>query len=211
MSRIYAVGDIHGQFDKLKRLMDRVAIDYSQDTLVFLGDYIDRGPGSFEVVQYLIELQQAHPEVVLLKGNHEEMLLDYLAGHNRLFYLRNGGYQTIESYLNQQASDKNAPIPDHHLQFFNSLALYHETVQYVFVHAGLKDGVPLAQQDPADLLWTRERFIQSKYDFGKTVVFGHTPFEAPYVKNQKIGVDTGAAYGGKLTCVELPAVTFHHA
>ncbi len=209
MKRIFAIGDIHGCDDKLRELMHRIPIDESTDTLVFIGDYIDRGPGSFEVVEYLIGLQTRLPGTVFLKGNHEEMLADYLSGKDRMTYLYNGGQQTLESYLRKTGSRAPFPIPSRHMQFFDSLVLNYQTEEFFFVHAGLRQGVPLDQQKPQDMLWIREKFIHSGHEFGKRVVFGHTPFEEPLVEPNKIGIDTGAVYGNKLTCVQLPELVFY--
>jgi serine/threonine protein phosphatase 1 len=211
MKRIFAVGDIHGCHDKLRELMHRIPIDAATDTLVFIGDYIDRGPSSFEVVEYLVALKGRMPGTVFLKGNHEEMLADYLSGKDRMTYLYNGGQQTLESYLRQGGAGAQFPIPPHHMRFFETLVLSHQTEEFIFVHAGLRQGVPLEQQKQQDLLWIREKFVHSSYAFGKRVVFGHTPFEQPLVAPNKIGIDTGAVYGNKLTCVQLPELVFYQA
>lgn len=210
MNRIFAIGDIHGCYDKLVRMLDIINADLDRDTLVFLGDYIDRGPQSHEVVSHLIELQQRHPGIVLLKGNHEEMLENYLHGVSRLTYLANGGQQTIDSYIAAGGSPSKGLIPETHLAFFKSLRLFYQTEHYIFVHAGLRDKVPLEKQAPEDLLWIRSRFIKSDYNFGKIIIFGHTPLPEPMVQSAKIGIDTGAVYGNKLTCIELPALKFYH-
>ncbi len=197
----------------MRALMDQVEpeIDPAQDTLVFLGDYIDRGPSSFDVVEYLIRLKARFTDVVFLKGNHEEMLELYLNGVDRTIYLMNGGNQTLENYLDHSDENEPDPIPVAHRNFLSSLTLFHETEKYIFVHAGLKEKVPLDRQKHEDLLWIREKFIYSTYDFEKQVVFGHTPFTEPLVMPNKIGVDTGAVYGNKLTCVKLPQLEFFHA
>jgi diadenosine tetraphosphatase ApaH/serine/threonine PP2A family protein phosphatase len=209
MERIYAVGDIHGCYDKLLALMEKMDIDFESDTLVFLGDYIDRGPQSFEVVAYLAELKQRYANTIFLKGNHEEMLEKYLSGEDRITYLVNGGQQTLESYMNRPRPEGEPAIPGMHLEFFKSLKVYHETQNYIFVHAGLKNKVPLEKQKTEDLLWIRRRFIESKYDYGKMVVFGHTPLHEPLLLPNKIGIDTGAVYGNRLTCVRLPELVFY--
>jgi serine/threonine protein phosphatase 1 len=209
MQRIFAIGDIHGCFDKLISLMDVIPINFKRDTLVFIGDYIDRGTQSKEVVDYLIGLAKQPGQVVFLKGNHELMLEEYLAGTNRLGFLANGGLATMDSYLKADSSDETNPIPSAHLDFFGNLSLYYETDQYIFVHAGLKANVPLEEQDEWDMLWIRDEFIYSDFDFGRRVIFGHTPFQEPLVFDNKIGIDTGAVYGNKLTCVELPSVKFY--
>ncbi len=207
----YVIGDIHGCYDRLCALMDKINIDFDSESLVFLGDYIDRGPNSYEVVEYMIDLKKQSPDIVFLKGNHEEMLEKYLSGVDRYTYLINGGQQTLESYLSHLNPTDNSPIPDKHLEFFKSLVLYHETDSYIFVHAGLRKNVPLEMQKPEDLLWIRRNFIQTKYDFGKQVVFGHTPLPEPLLQPNKIGIDTGAVYGNKLTCVRLPDLVFYNA
>lgn len=208
MERIYAIGDIHGCYDKLMDLMDRIDIDLETDRLVFLGDYVDRGPKVYEVVTYLLDLKQRHDNVVLLKGNHEEMLENYLTDFDKFTYLVNGGSQTLESYL-QHCNGAPFPIPGEHMDLLGSLDLYYETEHYIFVHAGLREKIPLNMQGPDDLLWIRSPFVQSETDFGKRVVFGHTPFPDPLVMPNKIGIDTGAVYGNKLTCVKLPEIEFY--
>jgi serine/threonine protein phosphatase 1 len=208
MGDFYAIGDVHGCHDKLADLMDRLEIDFERDQLIFLGDYIDRGDSAFDVVDYLLELKDRHPEIVFLRGNHEAMFDGFLSGRDRYSYLINGGQQTLESYLKQKPAVTDPPIPPRHRRFFEGLSLYHETEEFIFVHAGLRPGVPLEKQKPEDMLWIREKFIRSNYDFGKRVVFGHTPFAEPLVQKNKIGIDTGAVYGNKLTCVRLPALEF---
>ncbi len=211
MERIYAVGDIHGCYDKLIALMDKIDIDFDTDILVFLGDYIDRGPNSFEVVEYLVALKKLFPKTVFLKGNHEEMLENYLSGIDKMTYLINGGQQTLDSYLSRPRQPDDPLIPQEHLDFFDALLLYYETENYIFVHAGLKNKVPLEEQRAEDLLWIRNKFIQTDYDFGKQIVFGHTPLPEPILRPNKIGIDTGAVYGNKLTCVRLPELVFYTA
>ena len=209
MERIFAVGDIHGSFDRLTSLLAIVDNDPKKDTLLFIGDYIDRGPQSREVVDYLIGLLRRQSRVIFLKGNHEQMLELYLSGADRLSFLANGGQATLDSYLKASLPGEGNPIPNAHLDFFGNLRLYYETDQYIFVHAGLKPNIPLEEQDEWDMLWIRDEFIYSDFDFGKRVIFGHTPFRKPLILENKIGIDTGAVYGNKLTCVELPAVKFY--
>lgn len=205
---IFAIGDIHGCYDKLRTLMDKIPIDMTRDTLVFIGDYIDRGPRSFDVVDYLVNMQQLFPEIVFLKGNHEDMLQRYLSGEDRLTFLMNGGRLTLEDYLDHAGQNQDSPIPEEHRQFFNRLRTSYESEDYIFVHAGLRPKIPLARQAQKDMVWIRQKFIYSDYDFGKRVIFGHTPFNEPYVKSNKIGIDTGAVYGNQLTCIKLPQVEF---
>jgi serine/threonine protein phosphatase 1 len=208
MKKIFAIGDIHGCFDKLRALMEKLPIDLALDTLVFIGDYIDRGPNSIEVVDFLVDLKKRHPDIIFLKGNHEDMLEKYLNGTDRFTYLLNGGQRTLDSYLSKSISSEMHPIPADHLEFFKSLKLYYETTEYIFVHAGLRPRVPLDSQDSEDLLWIRDKFIYTKYDFGKRVIFGHTPLVKPLVEPNKIGIDTGSVYGNALTCVQLPELEF---
>ncbi|MBA4394800.1 MAG: serine/threonine protein phosphatase, partial [Desulfobacca sp.] len=208
MKRILAVGDIHGCYAKLVGLMEKIRIHHKEDILVFLGDYVDRGDQSREVVEYLVQLKKLRPNTVFLLGNHEQMLLEYLKGEMIKPYLINGGHKTLSSYSGQKGPidclDPMTLFPGEHLEFFHSLIPWFEFQDYVFVHAGLRSGLPLERQELSDLLWIREDFYFSKYDFGKTIVFGHTPFPEPFVFNKKIGIDTGAVYGNKLTAVELP-------
>jgi len=211
MKKLFAIGDIHGCYDRLKALVEKIPIDFSRDTLLFIGDYIDRGPHSAEVVDYLIQLKKRVKEVIFLKGNHEDMLDKFLNGDDRFTYLLNGGQQTLDSYLKKTVQPESFPIPPDHVEFFKSLRLYYETEEFIFVHAGLRPRTPLETQSTEDLLWIRDNFISTKYDFGKRVIFGHTPLKKPLVEPNKIGIDTGAVYGNALTCVQLPELVFFKA
>ncbi|MDR2198674.1 MAG: serine/threonine protein phosphatase [Deltaproteobacteria bacterium] len=197
--RIFAVGDIHGCSSKLESLLEK--IDWrpeDQEELIFLGDYIDRGPDSFGVVERVISVKNAHPDLVTtLKGNHEQMFINFITGVEPLSLRDNGVSHTMRSY------DRNGPFPPEHFKFLLDLELYHETEDFIFVHAGLRPGVSLARQSEADCLWIRTDFLNSPYDFGKTVVFGHTPFREPFLAPGRAGLDTGAVFGGALTCMEL--------
>jgi len=212
MNKIFAIGDIHGCLDKLQRLVRDIAADPENDTLVFIGDYIDRSGGGKDVVDYVLWLKKNYQKVICLCGNHESMLIRYLEGVDEDIYLANGGMMTLNAYGISRSDSlraRKAKIPANHLRFFKSLLPYYETDQFIFVHAGLLPGIPLTGQTARDLQWVRQEFIDSGYDFGKRVVFGHTHFSAPMVTTNKIGVDTGAVYGGKLTCVELPTLKFY--
>jgi serine/threonine protein phosphatase 1 len=212
MDKIFAIGDIHGCLDQLQTLIKNLDIDQQYDTLVFIGDYIDRGSSVREVVDYVIKLRSEYKNTVCLMGNHEQMLLHYLKGIDEKMYLANGGPATLLSYGISRSSvpqTRKAAIPSDHLLFFQSLLPYYETKDYIFVHAGLKPGLLLSEQDRDDLLWIRQEFINSEYDFGRPVIFGHTPMNEPLIMPNKIGIDTGAVSGGKLTCVELPKVIIH--
>ncbi|MBN1664269.1 MAG: serine/threonine protein phosphatase [Deltaproteobacteria bacterium] len=206
MGKIFAVGDIHGCLEKLADLMVKINIDPIHDTLVFIGDYIDRGRDSKGVVDYIIDLKKTVKTVVCLEGNHELMFLNYYDyGIDKTLFLDNGGRETLFSYGDTGFwHKKKLSIPDSHREFFHDLQPYYETDAYIFVHAGLRPGIPLKDQVMDDMLWIRRDFIDSGYDFGKKVVFGHTPMTEPLIDETKIGIDTGAVYGGKLTCIRLP-------
>jgi len=199
MGKIFAIGDVHGCLSMLKVLVGKLPIA-KEDAIVFLGDYIDRGPESKGVVDFVIDLKTKH-NVVCLMGNHERMLLDYLCGMNRKLYLYNGGVATLDSY--------GGSIPQNHIDFFESLLPYYETEDYFFVHAGVVKNRPLGMQLEEVSLWVRDEFIDSDYDFGKIIVFGHTPFKEPLIHKNKIGIDTGACFDGVLTCIELPSVKIY--
>jgi len=213
---IYAIGDIHGCREHLVRLLDKIRPDLERDRLVFVGDYIDRGPNSRGVVEYILGLQKNHPpeNIICLKGNHEVMLFDFLAGRERELFLFNGGRSTLLEYWGNRwepGAESDLLLPPGHAAFFEGLKRYFETPDYIFVHGGLRPGVPLAQQEDEDLYWIRGEFIASFEDFGKRVIFGHTPFRRPLVMPNKIGIDTGAVYGNLLTCLQLPEEIFYFA
>ena len=192
----YVIGDIHGCLRPLKRLLAMIA-PQPGDEVIFIGDYIDRGPQSREVVEYLLTLKS---RCVFLMGNHERMLLDYLDGKDDDgIYLSNGGMATLRSY-----GDDFARIPQAHISFFRSLRPMYETPEFLFVHAGIRPMVPLDKQQLDDLVWIRQEFFQFIGRFPKPVVFGHTPLRQVLLLPDRIGIDTGCVYGGKLTCLKLP-------
>jgi serine/threonine protein phosphatase 1 len=198
--RIFVIGDIHGCLIKLEKMLKK--IDWrpeNHEELVFLGDYIDRGPDSFGVVEKVLELKNRwRGRVVLLKGNHEQMFMDFINGNEYVDINSNGMPLTLHSY------NSNQPFPVSHISFYESLVLYYETENYIFAHAGLRPEVPLSEQTEDDLLWIRDEFIYSPYDFGKTVIFGHTPYSEPVFLPGRIGLDTGAVFNyGYLTCLEV--------
>ncbi len=206
MGKIFAIGDIHGYILKLDRLMAKLDIDAEKDTLVFIGDYIDRGPDSKGVIDKILDIRKRIKNVVCLLGNHEQMFLNYyLEQRNEDLFMHNGGISTLISYGFTREGRKDLIVPDKHLEFLTTLRPYYETDGYIFVHAGLRPGIPIDRQNLDDLIWIRYEFINSPYDFGKVVIFGHTPlsFTEPLTDKNKIGLDTGAVYGGKLTCIEL--------
>jgi serine/threonine protein phosphatase 1 len=205
--RTFAIGDIHGCLDKLEDLIS-VIDPKPQDTLVFLGDYIDRGEMGREVIDFLIELSDETP-CVFLRGNHEDMFLTFLEfGSNRTLYFANGGMKTIESYIRPDSFTSPEQVvramPGSHRRFFSRLKWYHEDENYLYVHAGIKPHLGIELQDRNELIWIRDEFIFSPTGIKKKVIFGHTPFARPMVKSDKIGIDTGAVYGGTLTAIQLP-------
>lgn len=212
MGKIFAIGDIHGCNSHLDKMMARLDIDDRNDTVVFIGDYIDRGPDSRGVVDTVLNIRKRMKNVICLLGNHEQMFLNYYLEHrDEELFLHNGGMSTLISYGFTHAGKKHLHIPDTHMEFFTSLHPYYGTEDFIFVHAGLRPGIPMDKQNLEDLLWIRHEFINSPYDFGKIVIFGHTPlsFTTPLIDKNKIGLDTGAVYGGKLTCIELPEMKIH--
>ena len=221
-TRIYVVGDIHGRSDLLTRIHEAIRIDVRdrptslKRTVVYLGDYVDRGPGSFNVLETLIRTPLEGMKSVYLKGNHEDMMLRFIGGDNAPHWLHNGGDATLASYgitasrMTPDASNMEAlrrrlqdAMPAVHGAFLESLRLFYVAGDYLFVHAGIRPGVPLDAQRPADLLWIRDPFLMSKNEFGKCVVHGHTICPVPEVRLNRIGIDTGAFYSGRLTCLVL--------
>lgn len=214
--RIFAIGDIHGCLSHLKQLFERLPYVTGRDVLVFLGDYIDRGPDSRGVLDFLCELQDTGHETVMLMGNHEYYLLEAArtGDENFMATLRLiGAETTLQSYGVQDLSQLTnlAFMPERHRRFLQELKPVWETEDFVFVHAGLEPFKPLSDQRPPVIYEIRDIFFDSNFDFGKTVVFGHTPFETPFVRHGRIGIDTGAVYGNLLTAVKLPEVEFYFA
>ncbi len=209
----YIIGDIHGYFKHLVGLLDRLMKRVGPpDTLLFLGDYIDRGPQSYEVLDFLIELSRTPTlNTVFLKGNHEDMLMTYLRGEDRAgLYIVNGGDATIRSYIAHRGVFE---LPKHHREFFNGLRLYYEGDDFIAVHAGLNPNTDrLEAQDEYDLLWIREKFFRKDKRWDKTVIFGHTPVtyisgEGPIYEDLRrniVGIDSGVIYGNQLTCLVWP-------
>ena len=184
--RLIAVGDIHGEIDKLNELLLQLE-PQKDDTLVFLGDYIDRGKHSKEVVERLIGLSK-ETNCIFLKGNHEQMLLkipETKSENDVNFWMVNGGAETFDSYGNFEDIFKL------HGGFFSQLKLYHLTDKYLFVHAGIRPDKRLEEQDEENFLWIRDNFINKKHNLKQKIIFGHTAFYKPYVEEDKIGIDTG--------------------
>jgi len=220
---LYAVGDIHGRLDLLDALLELIEADAARAaqaerrTLVFLGDYVDRGLDSRGVVERLIGGLPQDFEAHFLKGNHEAILLNFLDDAWSLEnWRKNGGDATMLSYGvdTERLARIGAPsdawrqafaaaLPEAHLRFFKSLQLSVSFGDYLFVHAGVKPGVPLAAQTEADLIWIRGPFLNHAEPFGKVVVHGHTPGDQPAIRSNRVGIDTGAVFTGRLTALRL--------
>jgi serine/threonine protein phosphatase 1 len=184
MSRIVGISDIHGEYEKLLAVIDKISPE-KNDTIVFMGDYIDRGAKSREVVDKIIGLGEVCNCVYLI-GSHEYALLhaksdDY---YNYLFW-NYGGDKTAESY----GSFDN--IFKVHGNFFNSLKPYYVTDKYLFIHAGVRIGVPLEEQDLTDMVYIRSEFYNYKHHLDRKIIFGHTEFDTPQIQSDKICIDTG--------------------
>ncbi len=215
---VYAVGDIHGRLDLLDTLLERIWSDapQAQITLIFVGDYIDRGPASKDVIERLIALERPGWEIVKLCGNHEHFLLQYL-GNPQVFqaWRAFGGAETLLSYwvrppmfsdakeLARAHAEFAAQLPRSHLTFFNALPYAHSVGDYLFVHAGVRPGIALDRQSPEDMMWIREEFLLNPDRLEKVIVHGHTPAEGPVLRPNRIGVDTGAYATGCLTAARL--------
>jgi len=218
----YAIGDIHGRADLLENLLKQIKVDAAASeadkrVLIFLGDYVDRGWQSKEVLDRLCDLDLNGFETVCLKGNHEEALLSFLDDPLFLTSWRQyGGLETLHAYglkdLNFQADETymrklhaefEKALPAAHKAFLKALPISYELGDYFFVHAGVRPGVPLEKQDEHDLCWIRDEFLESRANFGKRVVHGHCPEETPQVRKNRIGIDTGAYITGTLTAVVL--------
>ena len=222
-TRVYAVGDIHGRSDLLDVLLADIAADFRADPLprglvVFLGDYVDRGHDVRGAVERLMAGPPAGLDAVYLKGNHEDFMLRFLAdGNFGEGWLMNGGGATLASYGATESDDMfdalwhldetrrrfAGALPADHLAFFEGLGLWHREGDYLFVHAGLRPGVPLDAQSAEDLMWIRDDFLYSEADFGAIVVHGHTPRPDAVFRANRIGIDTMAYRSGRLTCLVL--------
>lgn len=221
---VYAIGDIHGRLDLLERIHARIADDAktcssSRRLLIYLGDYVSRGADSPGVVERVRRWLPAGFERITLKGNHEDLLLRYLAGEldagNHWFDY--GGLDTLASYgvripdralrnAGNAALLRNrfaVLLPPAHLEFFRSLPVRYQCGDYLFVHGGVRPGVPLAVQTDQDCMWIRKPFLESTADHGAVIVHGHSIGAEPEARCNRIGIDTGAYRSGILTCVVL--------
>lgn len=219
--RAYAIGDVHGRLDLLERLIDEIARDdaarpRARTYLVLLGDLIDRGPDSRGVIDYFLERPPGFARPIFLKGNHEEFLLSVLEGEDEMVgsWLSYGGYECAESYgvsrgwtLNvspaEVAARLRAAVPARHRLFLEEMADSFQFGDYLFVHAGIRPGVPIEEQSGKDLRWIREGFLENRNDHGVMVVHGHTIVERPEQHPNRIALDTGAYRSGVLTALGL--------
>jgi serine/threonine protein phosphatase 1 len=218
--RIYAIGDIHGRADLLAGLLSRVdahlaSRPVSNPVRIFLGDYIDRGPASREVLDLLIA-EARSCRSVFLKGNHESYLTEFTSNPPILdHWQRLGGLETLMSYgitptLNanagtqvQLAAALRRVLPESHRNFLSKLETSFTCGDFFFVHAGVRPGIPLSKQREEDLLWIRYDFLLHEEPFEKIIVHGHTPVTGPQVHPNRINIDTGAYASGRLTCLVL--------
>ena len=221
---VYAIGDIHGRLDLLERIQQRIVDDAmqreaSRRQVVYLGDYLSRGPDSAGVVDRVREWLPAGFERITLKGNHEDLLLRFLEGEigTGRHWLDYGGLEVMSAYgvviADREARDDAsviamrkdlaARIPASHLEFFRGLQISHSAGDYFFVHGGVRPGVPLAEQSDRDCLWIRKTFLNSDADHGAIVVHGHSISDQPEIRHNRIGIDTGAYCSNVLTCLVL--------
>ena len=205
MNRLLAIGDIHGEYDKLKQVLDKANYNENNDKLILIGDYIDRGNQSKKVIQLVKEL--VNTGAIALKGNHEDMAYNYIQklqetkNNNRDIYFMNGGKKTLNCYSNTEQFVQD-------IEWLNKLPVKHVIEdEYIFVHAGLKPGVKLSEQKKKDILWIREQFFYYNWEKDKnineTIIAGHTPVKEVQFLPQVIMLDTGAGKGGYLSLIDL--------
>lgn len=221
-TRVYAIGDIHGRLDLLVALETMIVADLNRQrparaVVVYLGDYVDRGPDSRGVVDHLLDRPLPVDERVHLLGNHEDAMRRFLddiwIGDSWMGF---GGRETLASYsvtpdprLSRDAWLREAQmqlaraLPERHLAFLEGLRLWHAEGGYLFVHAGIRPHVPLERQQPDDLIWIRNEFLDSDADHGWVVVHGHSIRKEPEIRQNRIGIDTGACFTGRLTALVL--------
>jgi serine/threonine protein phosphatase 1 len=221
--RLYVIGDVHGRADALSDVFSRIDADRAQSkqhaVQIFLGDYVDRGPASRNVLD-LLTIRVMTDELILLKGNHEAMLLEFLDNPGLLAHWRhNGGLQTLISYglkpqLNPTPDEQKElarmlmlHMPLEHRRLIAAMPLTFSLGDFFFVHAGVRPGIPLHEQKESDLLWIREDFLFFERDFEKIIVHGHTPVTEPDVRSNRINLDIGAYATGRLACLVIDGET----
>jgi serine/threonine protein phosphatase 1 len=212
--RVYAIGDIHGCAAQLANLHAQIEEDLAHrpvasPLLLHVGDYVDRGVDTRGVIARLVDGSPiAGVQMVNLMGNHENTMIEALNGERAAAtdWLFTGGRPSLQSYGVDPESPRESwreHIPDSHMRFLRELQLMHHEGEYVFVHAGVRPGVPLAEQVRDDLLRMRQPFLYSEMNFGAVVVHGHSPVKAPVIRHNRIAIDTGAVFGGEMTCLVL--------
>ena len=221
-TRVYAIGDIHGRNDLLIELLakidaDDVARGRADTQLIFLGDLVDRGADSAGVIETAMACRASGRNVRFLMGNHEEVFVQACRKRDAKtvrFFIRIGGEETILSYpitraeyrgLDMEQLCERLPslVPEEHLAFLESFEDQIIIGDYAFVHAGIRPGVPLAEQKPNDLRWIREEFVGQRGDLEKVIIYGHTIYDEVEERGSRIGIDTGAYASGKLTAIGL--------
>lgn len=220
--RTLVIGDIHGCYELLNKLLQKVNFQKNQDRIIFIGDYIDRGPEARKVLDLVMEL--VNEGAIALLGNHEEMFVAAYENFNHITpWILNGGRTTLASFgIDKNEKEGIREIPVKYIEFLKSLPLYYETKDYIFVHAGLDPQIqnPLYTNKYA-MLWIRDEWLNCNYRGKKKVIFGHTPTltindhwkAEPWISGNKICLDTGGVYskyGGRLSCLELPGMNFSY-
>src|SRR5215216_150680 len=221
----YVIGDIHGRPNLLDQLIKNVPWDVERDKIVFLGDMIDRGPDARGIVERVMRLAQVNPNVVVLRGNHEQMMIDCLDfGDLQWLIPENGGLATLEAYgvkLSELQDVSDIQIPDEHLEFIRGLPFYHEDEQAIYVHAGLVPGEHPSETDPDVLIWARDFDFFRSYE-GKLCFFGHTPTQylprdgrqrrfGIYIQGNCVGMDTSGEQDSPLSCINVETFTLYQA
>lgn len=218
--RVYAVGDVHGRHDLLTAMHGGIMAEIMRDRpadwrIVYLGDYVDRGPDSRGVLEFLAETTRREPRVVALAGNHDVGLLDFLAQPDPYgMFAMNGGFETALSYgveidfISRETTEAGhaelkEAMPESHLAFLSGLPFSAEFGDFFFCHAGIRPGVPLDRQSVDDLIWIRAAFHHHRDLHPKVIVHGHTPVEAPQVMENRVNLDTGACFTGRLTALAI--------
>jgi len=212
--RVYAIGDIHGCATQLANLHAKIQQDLAQRPtgsalLLHVGDYVDRGVDTRGVIDRLVDRSPIPgTDMVNLMGNHENTMIEALNGERAAAtdWLFTGGRPSLQSYGVDPDSPREtwrSNVPDAHIRFLRELKLMHLEGGYAFVHAGVRPGVPLAEQARDDVLRMRQPFLYSEMNFGAVVVHGHSPVKAPVIRHNRIAIDTGAVFGGDMTCLVL--------
>ncbi len=223
--KTFVIGDIHARPDLLDQLIRDVPWDIKTDKIILLGDLIDRGPDAKSVVERVMEMIEENPNLIVLRGNHEQMLLDCLDYQDLQWLIpENGGLKTIEAYgldLHELKDISDIRIPEDHEEFLRSLPFFHEDEQAIYVHAGLVPGEHPSETDPDVLLWTRDMDFYKGYE-GKLCFFGHTPTQylprerrqrrfSIYIHGGCVGIDTSGEEDSPLSCIQVETFTLYQA